>query len=332
MIPKFTEISQTIINARLSEYDPWIYRYYKSLETPAGVSKYVRHMRGIIDFAQMDVKGKAVLDAGCGFGLSLVLLGIMGAEKLCGFDLYENMVNTVNSYKKLLPDGLDKRMQVEQADAAAMPYEDNQFDLVISIEAVSHYLDNEAFLTEAHRVLKPGGVLLITDGNNGRNPTIRQNTAQIWEAFEHGEEGQELFGHIIEVPFVLKRERFIKEKYPQLDDQDVAELAKGTSGLTRDDIINRCESFLANGEKPNQYYKLGDLPVDPIKCDVIERLFDPYELAKELEDIGFRTRVTGYWGGASGKPHLRLANSVLSKLSYFTISTAQEFRIAARKK
>ena len=64
---------------------------------------------------------------------------------------------------------------------------------------------------------------------------------------------------------------------------------------------------------------------------MIERLFDPYQLAAEVGDAGFSTRVAGYWGGASGRRLIRLANKVLGAASRLTIYTAPAFTIAARK-
>jgi SAM-dependent methyltransferase len=61
---------------------------------------------------------------------------------------------------------------------------DSSFDFVLAIEAVSHYLDYARFLAEAHRVLRPGGKLLIIDGNNRLNPAIRRHCEHIWPLHE----------------------------------------------------------------------------------------------------------------------------------------------------
>jgi hypothetical protein len=61
----------------------------------------------------------------------------------------------------------------------------------------------------------------------------------------------------------------------------------------------------------------------------MERLFDPYELARTLEAAGFEADVHGYWGGAQGSRLLRAANTLLDRASRATIYTARSFRIVA---
>ncbi len=46
-----------------------------------------------------------------------------------------------------------------------LPLEDNSIDLVLAMDVIEHVLDPEEFLQPLHRVLKPGGILLITTPN-----------------------------------------------------------------------------------------------------------------------------------------------------------------------
>ncbi len=48
-------------------------------------------------------------------------------------------------------------------DAQNMPLEDASFDIIFTVESSLNYPDFDAFVAEAHRVLRPGGHLLITD-------------------------------------------------------------------------------------------------------------------------------------------------------------------------
>ncbi|MEO7795162.1 MAG: class I SAM-dependent methyltransferase [Thermoanaerobaculia bacterium] len=49
------------------------------------------------------------------------------------------------------------------AEADRLPFASRHFDAVVAIEAAFHFPSRAAFLTEARRVLRPGGVLVLTD-------------------------------------------------------------------------------------------------------------------------------------------------------------------------
>ena len=57
-----------------------------------------------------------------------------------------------------------------RADALAMPFDDGQFDVVISI-STAQYLRHQPWLEECRRVLKPGGILALHE-NGSSNPII----------------------------------------------------------------------------------------------------------------------------------------------------------------
>jgi len=323
-----------VLQARRPGFDPYFYVFSGDLERPAAAAQYVRHKLDQLAFADLDPHGKVVLDAGSGFGLSLVLFGFLGASGLLGLEIREKMVQTCEAYAPLLPEWLRDRLDVRQGDVAAMPYRDATVDLVLSNEAISHYRDVEGFLAEATRVLKPGGTLLIADGNNGMNPSVRRKTHQVWEAFERGPAGIEVHGHPIGKefgPFVDVRERIIEEAFPCSKEEERKALALRTAGLTAHEVVEAAGRFFEMGQLPGSMYRRGELSVDPVSTQVMERLFNPFRLGREIAEKGFGVKVQGYWGGASGRRGLRAANTLLAALSPLTIATARAFRIAANK-
>jgi SAM-dependent methyltransferase len=267
-----------------------------------------------------------VLEVGSGFGLVLVWLASHGA-RAHGVEIVSWMVEDVRTYLVQLPTEIRDRMAVRQGTASRLPYEDSSFDLVLSIEALSHYLDYASFLAEAHRVLRKGGKLLVVDGNNCLNPFTRRYAKRIWALHE-----RDIVDEDDPWLFVPKRQRIIQENFPELDASKAHTLALRTTGMVRSQISDAVNTYLDTGKLPENFYESGQLSVHPEHEMVMERLFNPFTLVTEIHSHGFEARVQGYWGGASGRPIVRAANRVLTAMSRVTMPIAPSFRIVAVKR
>jgi arsenite methyltransferase len=106
--------------------------------------------------------GDAVLDIGCGAGVdSLVAAHLVGAGgRVVGLDVTAAMVERARARLSQL--GL-ANVTFEVGDAEALPFPDNDFDAIISNGVFNLTLNKEKALKETHRVLKPGGRLMLAD-------------------------------------------------------------------------------------------------------------------------------------------------------------------------
>lgn len=99
-----------------------------------------------------------VLEVGCGTGffiLNLWQAGFVGRAHAC--DLSPGMLAACADSARAI--GCDVGLRT--ADAEALPYEDESFDLVVGHAVLHHLPDPLAALREVHRVLAPGGAILI---------------------------------------------------------------------------------------------------------------------------------------------------------------------------
>lgn len=103
-------------------------------------------------------KSKRVLDAGCGRGFYVRLLSMLpSVKKVEGIDINDEYVEKA---KKLVEN--TKKASVKKGSIYELPFKDKTFDAVVCSEILEHLDDEETALKEIHRVLKPGGIFLVS--------------------------------------------------------------------------------------------------------------------------------------------------------------------------
>ena len=103
-----------------------------------------------------DFKGQKVLEIGCGAGIDSAEFARNGAL-VTSTDFTER---SVQSTKELLTEA-KLPVNVLQADATKLQFEDNTFDCVYSFGVLHHIPNIEKVLAEIKRVLKPGGRIMV---------------------------------------------------------------------------------------------------------------------------------------------------------------------------
>ena len=110
--------------------------------------------------------GSDVLDFGCGLGASSLYLAKNYKAAVTGITISEVQVEM--AAKAAATEQLDAKFLL--MDAEAMHFQ-KQFDLLWSVESISHYQRREEFFASAAKLLKPGGLFAITDWFKKENLT-----------------------------------------------------------------------------------------------------------------------------------------------------------------
>jgi tocopherol O-methyltransferase len=100
-----------------------------------------------------------ILDVGCGIGGSSLYLAEKFGARVTGITLSPVQANRAKERARAA--GLQTKTDFQVANALNIPFPDNSFDLVWSLESGEHMPDKVKFLKECHRVLKPGGKLIF---------------------------------------------------------------------------------------------------------------------------------------------------------------------------
>jgi 2-polyprenyl-3-methyl-5-hydroxy-6-metoxy-1,4-benzoquinol methylase len=108
---------------------------------------------------ELDVTEAQVLDLGCGLGALSVELARRGAQSVLGLDIDPHSIAFARRFVPSTYSSLSSRIQFVCDDIAAL--EGEQFDFVFSKDAFEHILDLTGMVSHIHRLLKPGGRLVI---------------------------------------------------------------------------------------------------------------------------------------------------------------------------
>jgi ubiquinone/menaquinone biosynthesis C-methylase UbiE len=123
------------------------------------------HVRGAAVTKELsgtvDLKGKQVLDIGCGLGGPCRFLATEYGCQVTGIDLSPEFIRTARALTKLV--GLDGQITFLEASATNLPFPDAHFDVTWTQHVQMNVANKQRFYSEMSRVLRPGGQFLYYD-------------------------------------------------------------------------------------------------------------------------------------------------------------------------
>ena len=143
----FEKMSKKHFDAQARDYDQKETVYY---------SKFPKiSCRDVADRLK-NYEYKKLLDIGCGTGYLIELLKKQKEAEYYGLDISPEMIKVAKSK-------FDESVNLTIGSADDLPYYYQEFDVVCCVQSFHHYPYPEKAMQEAYRVLKPGGLYILSD-------------------------------------------------------------------------------------------------------------------------------------------------------------------------
>ena len=115
---------------------------------------------------------KVILDVATGTGDFAVETLKLNPDQVIGVDISAGMLEV--GRKKMKDRGYDRKIDLRLGDSENLPFEGNKFDAVIVAFGVRNFENLEKGLAEMHRVLKPGGRVVVLEFSKPRSFPFKQ--------------------------------------------------------------------------------------------------------------------------------------------------------------
>lgn len=147
----YEALSKKHFDGQAQEYDQRETAYYSKF--PKISCRDVAEQLASIPYGKL-------LDVGCGTGYLFGLLAPQRTAEYHGLDLSPEMLRVAQARH-------GEHAVFVEGSCDALPYADNTFDVVTCIQSFHHYPRQDKAMQEALRVLKPGGLYILSDTGVG---------------------------------------------------------------------------------------------------------------------------------------------------------------------
>ncbi len=136
--------------AKASQQESALQRFRSIQRCAFRVLERTHHARGPLEIA----------DIGCGAGTQSMIWAELG-HRVHGLDVNEPLLKLAEDRSA----GLGYKIDFRLGSATRLPWPDETMDVCLELELLEHVADWRSCLSEASRVLRPGGILVLTTTN-----------------------------------------------------------------------------------------------------------------------------------------------------------------------
>ena len=154
-------------------------------------------------FASNYTKGKKILDIACGVGYGCKIFIENGAKYVIGCDISDEAIDYAKEHFSA------KNIEFHKKDIRNLDFPDETFDCVVSFETLEHVTEQDLVISELKRVLKKGGILIISTPNKEVRSFDEEDTNIFHEKELTIDEFKNLLSHFLK--FELYSQRLIKD-------------------------------------------------------------------------------------------------------------------------
>ena len=116
-----------------------------------------------------NISGCKVLDIGCGLGaIDVLLVENHGAAEVVGVDVEKPLLDKAT--RLVRNKGLSSKIKFRLVEPGPLPFPSNTFDIVFSKDALIHIPDKAGLYGDIYRILKPGGMFIVSDWYKADGP------------------------------------------------------------------------------------------------------------------------------------------------------------------
>lgn len=153
--PSSEDVKSTL--AKLDVHEEWV-KHYRTPENEPFFKLAFDYILRVLDAP----RGSIILDAGCGTCAKSILLANRGF-RCYAIDFSEAILRKASANIK--ERGLQTQITIQREDITSLSFQNETFNYILCWGVLMHIPDLEKAISELSRVLKPDGVLVISEGN-----------------------------------------------------------------------------------------------------------------------------------------------------------------------